>query len=97
MAEKQKSWKEIPIGGKIIEAGNAVEYNTGSWRTFKPEKNNIKCINCLFCWIYCPDSSIKVEDGKMVGFDYDHCKGCGICAKVCPVKCIDMKKDDRGI
>jgi len=95
MSEKKKSWKEIPIGGKIIEAGNATQYKTGSWRTFRPEKNEKKCTNCLLCWIYCPDSSIKVKDGKMVGFDYEHCKGCGICASVCPVKCIDMKKEEK--
>ena len=95
MAEKQKSWKEIPIGGKVTEAGNAAKYKTGGWRTFKPVRNNKKCINCLQCWIFCPDSSIKVSDGKMVGFDYDHCKGCGICAKVCPVKCIDMEKEEK--
>ena len=95
MTEKKKNWKEIPIGGKIIEAGNAEKYDTGSWRTFRPEKNKIKCINCLQCWIFCPDSSTKVEAEKMVGFDYAHCKGCGIRAKVCPVKVIDMKKEER--
>jgi len=90
---KDKGWKEIPIGGMIKEAGNALEYETGDWRTFKPVIDKEKCINCLQCWIHCPDSSIKVEDGKVVGIDYKHCKGCGICAKICPVKCIKMEKE----
>ena len=93
MSEKQKSWRDIPIGGKIIEAGNAEKYKTGGWRVFKPEINKEKCINCLQCWIFCPDSSIKVQDWKMAGFDYEHCKGCGICASICPVKCINMRPD----
>ncbi len=93
MTEKKKGWKEIPIGGKITEAGSAVKYKTGDWRTFKPVRNEEKCNNCLFCWIYCPDSSIFVKDGKVTGIDYDHCKGCGICARVCPKKCIDMEKE----
>jgi len=93
MAENKKSWKEIPIGGLILKAGNASEYKTGGWRTFRPEKDETKCINCLFCWMYCPDSSVKVKDGKQAGFDYDHCKGCGICAQVCPKKCIKMVKE----
>ena len=93
MVEKLKKYNEIPIGGKILEAGNADRYHTGGWRTFKPKNNGKKCIHCLQCWIFCPDSSIKVEDGKMIGWDYDHCKGCGICANICPVKCIDMEKE----
>ncbi len=90
---KEKNWKEIPIGGLITEAGNAKEYNTGSWRTFKPVMDKEKCVNCMMCWIYCPDSSILVSEGKVVGIDYDHCKGCGICAKNCPRKCIEMVKE----
>ena len=91
--KKQKSWKEIPIGGLIDKGGTAIEYKTGAWRTFKPVVDKTKCINCMMCWIYCPDSSIIPKDGTMAGFDYDHCKGCGICAKVCPVKCIKMEQE----
>jgi len=90
---KERGWKDIPIGGLILEAGNAAAYNTGSWRTFKPVVDHQKCINCLFCWVYCPDSSVVVTDGKMKEFDYDHCKGCGICANVCPTKAIEMKPE----
>ncbi|MBL7158836.1 MAG: 4Fe-4S binding protein [Candidatus Omnitrophica bacterium] len=89
----KKGWKDIPIGGLIEEAGTAKEYKTGSWRTFRPVIDKAKCINCLQCWMHCPDSCIKVKDSKMEGFDYDYCKGCGICASVCPVKCIKMKPD----
>ena len=80
----------------ITEAGNAKEYNTGDWRTFRPVKDEEKCINCMICWVYCPDSSIHAKDGKQAGFDYEHCKGCGICASVCPVKCIQMQKEEKG-
>lgn len=83
---KLKGWKDVPIGGVIMEKGNSEEYNSGSWRTFRPVIDLEKCINCLFCWIYCPDSSVVLQDGKVVGFDYTHCKGCGICAKECPPK-----------
>jgi 2-oxoacid:acceptor oxidoreductase delta subunit (pyruvate/2-ketoisovalerate family) len=92
---KKKGWKELAIGGTIGEAGNACEYETGSWRTFRPVKDDAKCTHCLRCWIYCPDSAIQVKDGKVVGIDLDHCKGCGICAAVCPpkVKAIQMLQE----
>jgi pyruvate ferredoxin oxidoreductase delta subunit len=90
---KEKSWEEIPIGGLIDKAGSAKVYKTGDWRTFKPRRDEAKCTHCLLCWMYCPDLSILVKDKKIVGIDYDHCKGCGICASVCPVKCITMEKE----
>lgn len=87
---KAKGWKELPIGGIINEAGNSATYQTGGWRTFKPTLHQDKCINCLICWVFCPDSSVITRDGKIIGFDLDHCKGCGICANECPKGAIEM-------
>ncbi|MDI6816423.1 MAG: 4Fe-4S binding protein [Actinomycetota bacterium] len=84
------SWKKYPEGALILEGGNAAYYKTGGWRTDKPAWDEEKCTQCLICWISCPDSSIIVKDEKWDSFDYDHCKGCGICAKVCPVDAISM-------
>lgn len=30
----------------------------------------------------------------MVRIDYDYCKGCGICSNVCPVKAIEMVREE---
>ncbi|MEM2508876.1 MAG: 4Fe-4S binding protein, partial [Candidatus Thermoplasmatota archaeon] len=38
-----------------------------------------KCIGCQFCWFYCPEGCITMEN-KKAKVDYDYCKGCGICA-----------------
>lgn len=83
---KLKNAREVPMGGLIPEAGNSTEYKTGDWRSMKPIWHEEGCIHCLMCWVFCPDVSIRVVDGKMTGIDYDHCKGCGICARECPRK-----------
>jgi pyruvate ferredoxin oxidoreductase delta subunit len=83
---KQKGWKDLPPGSIVLEGGSAARFKTGSWRAFRPVWIEENCINCLFCWVFCPDMSVKVKDGKMIGFDYDFCKGCGICALECPGK-----------
>ncbi|HEY3298365.1 MAG TPA: 4Fe-4S binding protein [Armatimonadota bacterium] len=86
-AHKEPTWKELPVGGLITEAGSAEKYITGGWRAERPVWDSEKCIHCLICYIYCPDSAIMVtEDSKIAGVDYDHCKGCGICAQECPPK-----------
>jgi len=58
--------------------------SVADWRLEKPVFNKDFCIDCQFCWIYCPDISIISRDKKMIGIDMDHCKGCGICVEVCP-------------
>ncbi len=83
---KLKKWQELEIGCVIPEAGTSINFKTGDWRSEKPIWHKDKCVQCLICWIYCPDSSIKIENGKVIGIDYDFCKGCGICAYECPPK-----------
>jgi pyruvate ferredoxin oxidoreductase delta subunit len=84
---------ELPEGGMILEAGSSKKYQTGDWRSMRPVCDEEKCTNCLICWIYCPDNSVIVKGGKRVGFKLTHCKGCGICANQCPVKCIKMVEE----
>ncbi|MBN1317263.1 MAG: 4Fe-4S binding protein [Anaerolineales bacterium] len=99
MSIKEMRWQDLPLGGVILQAGNAALYETGGWRAFRPVINRVKtptqkaCTNCLTCWFYCPDSSMIVVDGRLEGVDLDHCKGCGICASLCPVSCITMVEE----
>ncbi|MBI4712613.1 MAG: 4Fe-4S binding protein [Planctomycetes bacterium] len=93
---KLKNAKEMPIGSAITTPGSAAEYKTGSWRNYRPIHDKAKCTNCLFCWLYCPEGCVKVKDGKFVEFDYDYCKGCGICAEECPVKEKAIKMVEEG-
>lgn len=76
--------EEFPRGAVIPETGKSVEYNVGGWRSERPTRDEASCTQCLLCFIFCPDSSIVLEGDQVVGFDYDHCKGCGICANECP-------------
>ncbi|MDR0791650.1 MAG: 4Fe-4S binding protein [Methanomassiliicoccaceae archaeon] len=77
-------------GGRVIEPGSALKFETGDWRSFRPILDREGCIDCMTCWMYCPDDTVLVENTKMIGFRMTHCKGCGICAKVCPKHAITM-------
>ena len=94
---KKPGWRDLAIGGVIPEAGTSAQKNVAGWRTYRPIHDSEKCTNCLRCWIFCPDSAIQVKDGKVVGIDYEHCKGCGICARECPekVRAIEMKAESE--
>jgi len=85
-------WKvaDIPAGVVCPDAGNSTLYLTGGWRSDRPVWTEENCKHCMLCWVYCPDSSIIVEDGVMTGIDYDHCKGCGVCAVECKFEALDM-------
>ncbi len=49
------------------------------------------CFECDNCYGVCPDNAvIKLGPGKGFQFNYDYCKGCGICAQECPCGAIAM-------
>ncbi|MEW5892993.1 MAG: FAD-dependent oxidoreductase [Pseudomonadota bacterium] len=56
------------------------------------------CLACDNCWTLCPDSSVlktreRASDGSHYVFDYDYCKGCGLCAQECPTGYIVMQPE----
>lgn len=79
--------RELPTVPTTVKL--STEVKTGSWRVRKPIINSSKCVKCLICWVYCPESSIR-WDGNSVSVDYDFCKGCGICYRECPVRAIEL-------
>lgn len=72
-----------PENRNVAQTNSQNKY-VGDWRVRKPVWNVELCIDCQNCWLFCPDSSIISRDKEMVGIDYDHCKGCGICSEICP-------------
>jgi pyruvate ferredoxin oxidoreductase delta subunit len=106
-AAPKKGWKEIPIGGVIINAPTSLKNKTGAWRAFRPVWDSAKCIHCFACVANCPDMCIPVKMGKKklagkeiddyvrLETDFDYCKGCGVCVTVCPVKCLSMKEESE--
>jgi 2-oxoacid:acceptor oxidoreductase delta subunit (pyruvate/2-ketoisovalerate family) len=49
------------------------------------------CFECDNCYGVCPDNAvIKLGAGKRFEFNYDYCKGCGICVAECPCGAIKM-------
>ena len=52
------------------------------------------CFECDNCFGVCPDNAVvKLGQGKRYAFDYDYCKGCGICVAECPCGAIVMEPE----
>lgn len=92
--EKNKR-REMNPGMVITEAGNTGEAKKVSFRNFKPIIDYSKCIKCARCWMYCPDAAFRPRDDGHFENIEKFCKGCGICSKVCPAKCIKMEDAGR--
>ncbi|MHA1917650.1 MAG: 4Fe-4S binding protein [Candidatus Ranarchaeia archaeon] len=98
--KKVYGYKDIPPGAISWAPGSA--YKTGPWRTSRPIYDANLCINCGFCWSYCPDNAViwtpeKRKDGKdktpVIEIDWDACKGCGVCAEECPKQAYTMERE----
>lgn len=96
MAFELKKYDEIPMAG-VVPGGATPELNkTGDWRSERPVWDEETCIQCLQCWQNCPDAAFELENEEIAGIDFEFCKGCGICAQVCPVDAISMTPEGDG-
>jgi len=53
------------------------------------------CFECDNCYGVCPDNAvIKLGPGQRFQFNYDYCKGCGLCVAECPCGAIKMVPEE---
>ncbi len=81
LARRQTSFDEVQGG---LDEGNAL---------FEARRclSCGNCFECDNCYGVCPDNAvIKLGPGKRFQFNFDYCKGCGLCAAECPCGAITM-------
>ncbi|MGZ3535686.1 MAG: NAD(P)-binding protein [Thermodesulfobacteriota bacterium] len=51
------------------------------------------CNYCYNCYYFCPEGAISLNPAQRARtVDFDHCKGCGTCAKACPRSVVEMRE-----
>lgn len=101
-----------PMGGLILDPANSVLRDQSGFRTgFLPVYDRESCVDCGLCDLTCPDYCIVWEDDpsgerlpvaggqvrrRMVGIDYQYCKGCLRCVAVCPTGSLRKEREVEG-
>ena len=89
----------VPVSARLPDA--EIEGSLADSAVRAEAARCLSCGNCLACdncWNFCPNSSVlktpePVADGSRYVFDYDFCKGCGLCARECPTGFIAMVEE----
>ena len=87
-----ESWTELPHIPVSLGIKGSIG-KTGEWRTFRPVLVQEKCNKCGFCYVICPEGTVRFSKEEGAKFDLVYCKGCGICARECPKGAIEMKRE----
>jgi len=51
------------------------------------------CNQCDNCLVFCPDLAVLRDGQRPYVFNYDYCKGCGICVTECPRRAISFEEE----
>jgi 2-oxoacid:acceptor oxidoreductase delta subunit (pyruvate/2-ketoisovalerate family) len=51
------------------------------------------CNQCDNCLVFCPDLAVLRDGERPYVFNYDYCKGCGICVTECPRRAISFEEE----
>ncbi len=87
--KRECGYENAVIGGVNIMAGSTITNSlVGSREGKLPYFIVDKCIHCGLCDTTCPDMVFQFKDGKNLGMDLYHCKGCMRCVEVCPTQAL---------
>jgi pyruvate ferredoxin oxidoreductase gamma subunit len=88
---EEPDWVDLPLdpvgvaAPGVHGAATSVQVRTGLWRTLRPVVDPEVCHRCVWvCSSFCPDGAISADAEGRPRIDLDHCKGCMVCAAVCP-------------
>ncbi len=76
----------------VADSATLALIKTGGWRLMRPVTKADKCCQCGTCYLYCPSGSVE-DRGTHFSADLNYCKGCGICARLCPISAIIMVRE----
>ncbi|MBI4972320.1 MAG: 4Fe-4S binding protein [Candidatus Omnitrophica bacterium] len=84
------------FGPLIVKPGKSRNNKTGSWRVgSRPKFLQTNCIDCKMCKLICPEDCIMGSGKNTYYSDDNFCKGCGLCAYICPKKDVEMIKEEK--
>jgi len=83
-------WIDVPfdaarVSAPAIHASHTSEaVATGLWRIMRPVLDYELCNHCTWiCTTFCPEGAMSKGEDGYPDIDYEHCKGCMICASQC--------------
>ena len=83
------------FGPLTVNPAKSKGSKTGRWRTLlRPHYLHKNCIACRMCSMICPEGCVQGKEKNAFSVDYDFCKGCGVCADICPKKDIEMVPEE---
>lgn len=101
-------YRSAPIGGILPTAGSTVHKDVSASRqgflpVFQPEA----CVHCAICDLLCPDFCfVWAPTGetvagypaqRLMGIDYQYCKGCMLCVQECPTGALTREREASGM
>jgi len=81
--------------GVVVQPGTTRDQKMSGWRIYRPRFLQENCIGDRACELCCPDGAVYRIEKRKYDVDLDACKGCGICAEMCPVEDIVMEVEEE--